>query len=87
MKKIHRKKLWKKGMQFFLCAILIFCLVPITAQADMGPKPEINIYFDGYENKIYASLFSDDGYSSDGYYSFDGNSGWEASVSNGRCFS
>lgn len=72
MKKIHRK-IYGKGMQFFLCAILIFCLVPITAQADMGPKPEINIYFEGCENEIYASLFSDDGDPSNG--AFDGTSG------------
>lgn len=45
----------KKMGTLFLCLILIFLAVPITAKADMGPKPSVRITFEKQTDvKIYV---------------------------------
>ena len=47
---------------FFICFILIFILFPITANADMGPKPSINITFENMGDEIcYGTLLGEGG--------------------------
>lgn len=43
----------------FLCMILICTVFPVTAMADMGPKPSVQIHFIGIEGQTYyATLLS-----------------------------
>lgn len=45
----------------FLCAFIAFMLFPITAQADIGPKPSVTITFENMGDEIcYGTLLSED---------------------------
>lgn len=65
---------------FLVCFILIFMLFPITANADMGPKPSTTITFENMGDEIcYGTLL---GESSRGHYSpWDGD---KAHIENGN---
>lgn len=44
---------------FFLCAFIIFMIFPITARADVGPKPSVTITFKNMGDEIcYGTLLS-----------------------------
>lgn len=45
----------RKKMGWLLCAVSVFVILffPITANADMGPKPSVEIRFTGLEDEIY----------------------------------
>ena len=43
-----------------LLLVILFMAIPLTANADMGPKPSIVISFEGLENeKYYVTLLSE----------------------------
>lgn len=51
----------KAGKLFclMLCTVLVTALFPFTASADMGPKPSVNISFEGLGDELcYATLLS-----------------------------
>lgn len=50
---------YKRMVLMVLCAVLVTMLFPVTASADVGPKPSIRITFEniGYE-PCYATLLS-----------------------------
>lgn len=46
-------------VSFLLCVMILVGLMPITARADIGPKPSVNVVFDGIEGETYyATLLS-----------------------------
>ena len=49
----------KKFISFFACMVLFIGVFPITASADMGPKPSVVIDFDGISTQnYYVTLLS-----------------------------
>ena len=42
----------RKVLSLLICLILVLNL-PVTAKADIGPKPSINITFTGIEGETY----------------------------------
>ena len=62
------KNCFRKTFCFLLCTLLAFVCLPISASADMGPKPSVHITFKGMgEEQCYATLLSKE--SSTGPYS------------------
>lgn len=50
-----------KKKRFLLCVLLVLLLLPTTARADAGPKPSVNVTFEGLaQGRCYATLLSDD---------------------------
>jgi hypothetical protein len=50
----------KKMISMVLCFVIILIIMPITAYADIGPKPSVVIDFKGFENeKYYVTLLSE----------------------------
>lgn len=50
----------KNIFSILLCLVIIFAIIPITAYADIGPKPSVVINFEGLENeKYYVTLLSE----------------------------
>ena len=51
----------KSKMTFILLLLIVLLIaMPLTANADMGPKPSIVISFEGLENeKYYVTLLSE----------------------------
>jgi hypothetical protein len=50
----------KKVFSMVLCFVITLIIMPVTAYADMGPKPSVVINFKGLENeKYYATLLSE----------------------------
>ncbi len=48
-----------KIITILLCAVIITAIFPITASADMGPKPSVNISFEGLGDELcYGTLLS-----------------------------
>lgn len=47
-----------KRTVLFLCSFLFLLLVPTSALADAGPKPEVHIYVEGASETVYATLLS-----------------------------
>ena len=44
----------KRKLFTLLLAIVVFAgIIPLTVYADMGPKPSVNLQFDGLENQLY----------------------------------
>ncbi len=54
---------WSYEKEFFsmlLCFVIIVIIMPLTAYADIGPKPSVVIDFKGLENeKYYVTLLSE----------------------------
>ena len=49
-----------KIYSFLICVMLLVGLCPITARADIGPKPSVTVTIDGLEGKTYyATLLSE----------------------------
>lgn len=49
-----------KKKRLLLCALLVLFLLPTTARADIGPKPSVNVTFEGLrEGPCYATLLSE----------------------------
>ncbi|MBR5261135.1 MAG: hypothetical protein IKV47_03075 [Oscillospiraceae bacterium] len=49
----------KRFVSFFLCFVLIAALLPISASADMGPKPSVRIEFENMGTDLcYGTLLS-----------------------------
>ena len=42
----------RKVFAFLMCFVLVMAM-PITARADMGPKPSVRIEFNGIEGETY----------------------------------
>ena len=42
----------RKVFAFLLCFVLVMAM-PITARADMGPKPSVRIEFTGIQGETY----------------------------------
>ena len=50
----------KKFMTLLLCSIVVLVSFPMTARADFGPKPSVQIDFKGLEDELcYGTLLSD----------------------------
>lgn len=50
----------KRIIRMLACIVIIFAILPITAFADIGPKPSVVIDFSGLEGEIYyATLLSE----------------------------
>lgn len=43
----------KKVLTILLCVIITISLLPLTARADMGPKPSVNLQFEGLVGETY----------------------------------
>lgn len=49
----------KKLCSLFLCVVFTFLLIPVTARADVGPKPSIRVTFEGLGDELcYGTLLS-----------------------------
>lgn len=49
-----------KILSFFLCVMILVGMMPITARADIGPKPSVTVTFEGIEEETYyATLLSE----------------------------
>ena len=50
----------KKFMTLLLCSIVLLVSFPMTAKADFGPKPSVQIDFEGLGDELcYGTLLSD----------------------------
>ena len=50
----------KKLFSAFLCALILFLLLPTSAHADMGPKPSVRITLEGLDGRLcYGTLLSE----------------------------
>ncbi|MBQ4557073.1 MAG: hypothetical protein IJA60_05455 [Clostridia bacterium] len=47
-----------KNNKLFLCLLLTIALLTVTASADMGPKPSVNVTLDGTDEICYGTLLS-----------------------------
>ncbi len=54
------KRIGRQIGLFFLCAFIIFMVFPITARADVGPKPSVTITFKNMGDELcYGTLLSE----------------------------
>ena len=50
----------KKALTWVLLALLLTALLPVTAYADMGPKPSVQVTFENMDDRLcYGTLLSE----------------------------
>ena len=54
-----KSKRFTKVLTMFLCTVMVIMIFPITANADMGPKPSVRITFENLGDELcYGTLLS-----------------------------
>ena len=54
-----KSKRFTKVLTMFLCTVMVIMIFPITANADMGPKPSVRITFENLGNEeCWGTLLS-----------------------------